>query len=89
MPLPPRTAEIPSNTSVLPLVFKSLTIGSRIIQLTVSKFCADRQYIIDTEFKRNIRFAAETQVFQTALEQKSSLYSCLQDHRPNLQASGC
>ena len=49
------------------LVFKSLSIGSRIVQFAVSKFRTDRQYIIDTKFERNIRFAAEAQVFQTAL----------------------
>ena len=46
------------------LVFKSLTIGSRIIQFAVSKFRTDRQHVINTKFKRNIRFAAETQVFR-------------------------
>ena len=49
------------------LIFKSLSIGSRIIQFAVGKFRTDRQHVINTKFKRNIRFAAETQVFQTAL----------------------
>ena len=65
--LPPRVAEIPLKGIGFTLVFKSLSIGSRIVQFAVSKFRTDRQYIIDTKFERNIRFAAEAQVFQTAL----------------------
>ena len=67
------------------LVFKSLSIGSRIVQFTVSKFRTNRQYIIDTKFERNIRFAAETQVFQTAL---NKIQACVAAFRTAGQTFG-